>query len=52
MRALETGPGTCVDGFPTVHKLSLRMSLENIVKDIPQMADGCWSYRDVMVLTQ
>ncbi|CAM8906793.1 unnamed protein product [Rhodiola kirilowii] len=46
--ALETGQGSCVNGLPSVHKLCLRMSLENIVKDIPTIADGSWSYRDLM----
>ncbi|XP_074268242.1 protein PHYTOCHROME-DEPENDENT LATE-FLOWERING-like [Silene latifolia] len=31
-----------------VSKVSLKMSLENIVKDIPLMADDSWTYGDLM----
>uniref|UniRef100_A0A7N0SWP1 Uncharacterized protein n=1 Tax=Kalanchoe fedtschenkoi TaxID=63787 RepID=A0A7N0SWP1_KALFE len=44
----ETGQGSCVDGLPSVHKLCLRMSLENVVKDIPSIACESWEYQDHM----
>ncbi|KAG0480210.1 hypothetical protein HPP92_011068 [Vanilla planifolia] len=33
---------------PVVNRIRLRMSLENIVKDIPLMADDSWTYSDLM----
>ncbi|WOL02656.1 hypothetical protein Cni_G11375 [Canna indica] len=33
---------------PIVHKVQLRMSLENVVKDIPLIADDSWTYSDLM----
>lgn len=38
-----------VDGSPIVSKICLRMSLENIVKDIPMISDNSWTYGDLMV---
>lgn len=38
-----------VDGSPIVSKICLRMSLENIVKDIPVISDNSWTYGDLMV---
>ncbi|KAF3451997.1 hypothetical protein FNV43_RR08093 [Rhamnella rubrinervis] len=43
--ASERGPG---DGFPIVNKVHLRMSLENVVKDIPLISDNSWTYGDLM----
>ncbi|KDO64936.1 hypothetical protein CISIN_1g000899mg [Citrus sinensis] len=37
-----------VDGSPIVSKICLRMSLENIVKDIPVISDNSWTYGDLM----
>lgn len=37
------------NGFPVVHKVQLRMSLENVVKDIPSISDTSWTYGDLMV---
>ena len=37
------------DGSPIVHKVHLRMSLENVVKDIPLISDTTWTYGDLMV---
>jgi len=34
---------------PAVSKASLKMSLENIVKDIPSVTDKSWKYGDIMV---
>ncbi|GMH14207.1 hypothetical protein Nepgr_016048 [Nepenthes gracilis] len=37
-----------VDGSATTTKVRLKMSLENVVKDIPLIADDSWTYRDLM----
>lgn len=37
-----------VNGSPTITKVRLKMSLENVVKDIPLMADDSWTYGDRM----
>ena len=34
---------------PTVTKVSLKMSLANVVKDIPLISDSAWTYGDLMV---
>lgn len=39
----------CADGLPIVNKVCLRMSLENVVKDIPLISDNSWTYGDLMV---
>lgn len=45
----EGGSGALpVDGSPIVSKICLRMSLENIVKDIPVISDNSWTYGDLM----
>ncbi|KAK0598768.1 hypothetical protein LWI29_037829 [Acer saccharum] len=33
---------------PTVNKVRLKMSLENVVKDIPLISDNSWTYGDLM----
>lgn len=38
-----------VDGSPIIRKVALRMSLENVVKDIPSISDNSWTYGDLMV---
>lgn len=38
-----------VESSPTVNKVCLKMSLENIVKDIPSITDKSWTYGDLMV---
>jgi len=38
-----------MDGLPIVNKVCLRMSLENVVKDIPLISDNSWTYGDLMV---
>lgn len=38
-----------VDGNPVVNRVRLRMSLENVVKDIPLISDNTWTYGDLMV---
>ncbi|KAB5574045.1 hypothetical protein DKX38_001239 [Salix brachista] len=37
-----------IDGLPIVNKVRLRMSLENVVKDIPMISDNSWTYGDLM----
>jgi len=46
----EKGAGIAsVESSPTVNKVCLKMSLENIVKDIPSITDKSWTYGDLMV---
>jgi hypothetical protein len=46
----EKGAGiVSVESSPTVNKVCLKMSLENIVKDIPSITDKSWTYGDLMV---
>jgi hypothetical protein len=46
----EKGAGAVsVETSPTVNKICLRMSLENIVKDIPSITNKSWTYGDLMV---
>ncbi|KAG2313193.1 hypothetical protein Bca52824_024750 [Brassica carinata] len=33
---------------PVINKVRLKMSLENVVKDIPSMSDSSWTYGDLM----
>ncbi|KAF5732101.1 hypothetical protein HS088_TW18G00790 [Tripterygium wilfordii] len=33
---------------PVVHKVCLKMSLENVVKDIPLISENSWTYGDLM----
>lgn len=48
--ASEPGSGSQpTDGCPIVNKVCLRMSLENVVKDIPLISDSSWTYGDLMV---
>lgn len=48
--AAEPGTGSqLTDGRPIVSKVRLRMSLENVVKDIPLISDSSWTYGDLMV---
>ncbi|KAE9605816.1 hypothetical protein Lal_00025579 [Lupinus albus] len=45
----ERGAGVVfADSSPTVNKVCLKMSLENIVKDIPSITDKSWTYGDLM----
>lgn len=37
------------DVLPVINKVRLRMSLENVVKDIPFISDNSWTYGDLMV---
>lgn len=34
---------------PITTKIRLKMSLENVVKDIPSISDSSWTYGDLMV---
>lgn len=46
----EPGSGSSLtDRCPLVSKVCLRMSLENVVKDIPMLSDNSWTYGDLMV---
>ncbi|KAK6914660.1 Spt20-like, SEP domain [Dillenia turbinata] len=40
--------GPSVDGSPTITKVRLWMSLENVVKDIPSISNNSWTYGDLM----
>ena len=33
----------------TINRVSLKMTLENIVKDIPSISENGWTYGDLMV---
>ena len=44
----DQGTSSSADG-PVVNKVWLRMSLENVVKDIPLLSDDSWTYSDLMV---
>lgn len=37
------------DGCPVINKVCLRLSLENVVKDIPMISNNSWTYGDLMV---
>ncbi|XP_039070098.1 protein PHYTOCHROME-DEPENDENT LATE-FLOWERING-like isoform X2 [Hibiscus syriacus] len=37
-----------IDGSPIIKKVCLKMSLENVVKDIPLISDNSWTYGDLM----
>lgn len=34
---------------PFISRLCLKLSLENVVKDIPLISDNAWTYGDLMV---
>ncbi|CAG7893396.1 unnamed protein product [Brassica rapa] len=36
------------EASPVINKVRLKMSLENVVKDIPSMSDSSWTYGDLM----
>lgn len=40
--------GSSADMSPVTTKLRLKMSLENVVKDIPLISDSSWTYGDLM----
>ncbi|KAE9595880.1 hypothetical protein Lal_00030581 [Lupinus albus] len=45
----ERGAGAVpTDSCPTTNKVCLKMSLENVVKDIPSITDKSWTYGDLM----
>nr|KJB57011.1 hypothetical protein B456_009G145100 [Gossypium raimondii] len=47
--APQQGPNTPpIDGCPIINKVCLKMSLENVVKDIPLSSDNSWTYGDLM----
>ena len=48
----ESGSGSLLTGCPIVSKVCLKMSLENVVKDIPMLSDNSWTYGDLMVSTK
>lgn len=50
--AFNQGSGDLsTNATPVVNKVCLRMSLENVVKDIPLISDNSWTYGDLMVST-
>ncbi|XP_068335447.1 protein PHYTOCHROME-DEPENDENT LATE-FLOWERING-like [Pyrus communis] len=47
--AFEQGPGSpSTNGSVIANKVCLKMSLENVVKDIPLISDNSWAYGDLM----
>lgn len=44
----EQGCTHTSDGSPIINKVRLKMSLENVVKDIPLLSDNSWTYGDLM----
>ncbi|VFR00140.1 unnamed protein product [Cuscuta campestris] len=45
----EAGQGSDpVNLYPLITKVCLKMSLENVVKDIPLISNGAWTYGDMM----
>lgn len=38
-----------VDKSPVVHKVLLKMCMENVIKDIYLMSNDSWSYEDLLV---
>ncbi|KAK9101594.1 hypothetical protein Scep_025024 [Stephania cephalantha] len=45
----EAGSGiSMLERSPIITKVHLRMSLENVVKDIPLISDDSWTYSDLM----
>lgn len=52
-RNCNSDPGIGIDvpfaTSPVVTKVRLRMSLENVVKDIPLISNDAWTYGDLMV---
>lgn len=50
--AVDQGSGDpSTNGSPVVNKVRLKMSLENVIKDIPLISDNSWTYGDLMVST-
>ncbi|URE37867.1 Spt20 family [Musa troglodytarum] len=44
----EQGTATTSFVMPVLRKVRLRMSLENVIKDMPFIADDSWTYSDLM----
>ncbi|KZV27543.1 hypothetical protein F511_04594 [Dorcoceras hygrometricum] len=44
----EHGKMASGDGIPIINRVFLRMSLENVVKDIPAISKSGWTYGDLM----
>ncbi|KAG7997357.1 hypothetical protein I3843_01G207700 [Carya illinoinensis] len=47
-RKCECSGDPTSNGSPIVSKVCLKMSLENVVKDIPLISDNSWTYGDLM----
>ena len=48
--AVDQGSGDpSTNGSPVVNKVRLKMSLENVIKDIPLISNNSWTYGDLMV---
>ncbi|RZS01049.1 hypothetical protein BHM03_00030848 [Ensete ventricosum] len=45
----EQGTATTSFVVPVLRKVRLRMSLENVIKDMPFIADDSWTYSDLML---
>ncbi|PON73746.1 Spt20 transcription factor [Parasponia andersonii] len=43
----EGGIGS-IQKSPTVNRVILHMSMENVVKDILSISDDCWTYKDIL----
>lgn len=43
------GTAASVENSPIVQKVLLRMSMENVVKDISLISEGSWTYEDSLV---
>lgn len=47
--ASQQGPNApAINSSPVVTKVKLKISLENIVRDIPLISDSPWTYGDLM----
>ena len=47
---VQVGDSTShVNKSPIVHKALLKMSMENVIKDISSMSDDSWTYKDLLV---
>lgn len=47
---IQMGESTSdVKKSPIAHKVLLKMSMENVIKDVSSMSDDSWSYKDHLV---
>lgn len=46
----QQGPNApVIDSSPVITKVRLKTSLENVVRDIPLISEGSWTYGDLLV---